>query len=78
MNSAVEFIVAQGLHPAIEKSGIRFLRHLKNVFPAMRHIFWDWSVMMPTLTEVNTEVIDCLDELIRLYKLVNCGYLEIF
>ncbi|VDK76602.1 unnamed protein product [Litomosoides sigmodontis] len=77
LNSAVEFIVAQGLHPGIERSGIRFLRHLKNVFPAMKNIFWDWSVMMPTLSQVNTEVIDCLDELFRLYKEMGMNLLSI-
>lgn len=71
MNSAVEFVVAQGVHPNAENSGMRFLKHLKNVFPAMRNIYWDWSMMMPTLTEVNAEVMDCLNELLRLYKYVN-------
>ncbi|KAL3997182.1 hypothetical protein ACH3XW_9815 [Acanthocheilonema viteae] len=77
LNSAVEFIVAQGIHPGIENSGIRFLRHLKNVFPAMKNIFWDWSVMMPTLSQVNDEVIDCLNEFSRLYKEMGMNLLSI-
>ncbi|CAG9530481.1 unnamed protein product [Cercopithifilaria johnstoni] len=77
MNSAVEFIVAQGVHPGTENSGMRFLKHLKNVFPAMKNIFWDWSAMMPAITQVNAGVIDCLNELLRLYKEMEMNLLSI-
>ncbi|VIO97245.1 Uncharacterized protein BM_BM11292 [Brugia malayi] len=77
LNSAVEFIVAQGLHPSIENSGMRFLRHLKNVFPAIKQIFWDWSMMMPTLTCIDAEVMACLNELLNLYKEMEMNLLAI-
>ncbi|EFO21867.1 hypothetical protein LOAG_06616 [Loa loa] len=77
LNSAVEFVVAQGVHPGVENSGMRFLKHLKNVFPAMKNIYWDWSMMMPTLTCVNDEVLACLNELLQLYKEMEMNLLAI-
>ncbi|MCP9259885.1 hypothetical protein DINM_003238 [Dirofilaria immitis] len=68
LNSAVEFVVAQGINPSADNSGIRFLKHLKNVFPAIRNIYWDWDMMMPTLTCLNDDVKACLDQLVGLYK----------
>uniref|UniRef100_A0A0R3S7E5 F-box domain-containing protein n=1 Tax=Elaeophora elaphi TaxID=1147741 RepID=A0A0R3S7E5_9BILA len=77
MNSVVEFVVAQGVHPGVVNGGIKFLRHLKNVFPAMKNIFWDWNEMMPALIQVDAEVIDCLNELSELYKDLEMNLLAI-
>uniref|UniRef100_A0A915PK63 Uncharacterized protein n=1 Tax=Setaria digitata TaxID=48799 RepID=A0A915PK63_9BILA len=77
INSAVEFVVAQGVHPNADNSGMRFLKHLRNVFPAMKNLYWDWSMMMPTLTHVNDEVRACLDQLVQLYKEMQMNLLAI-
>ncbi|OZC08780.1 hypothetical protein X798_04194 [Onchocerca flexuosa] len=77
MNSAVEFIVAQGVHPGTDNAGLRFLKHLKNVFPAMKNIYWDWSMMMPTLTQLSDNAKTCLDQLVQLYKEMDMNLLAI-
>lgn len=77
LNSAVEFVVAQGVSSNTENSGLRFLKHLKNMFPAMKQIFFDWQSMMPALTFLNDYAKACLDQLAQLYREMEMNLLGI-
>ncbi|VDN06302.1 unnamed protein product [Thelazia callipaeda] len=67
INSSVEFVVAQGIRPGQKDGGMKFLSSITRIFPGIKSLYWDWN-MMPTLNDMNDEVIACIEYLVNIYK----------